>query len=156
MSYLNTRNLLAAIVSLIAMPAIAGGDGHFQTLTLGGNASQKIVSGYTTGSFSLSSIANSDKDNNPCIGYGSPNPDHVMVLENNFAKLKLQVDSGGRDTTLLVRGPNSNTVRCSFGSGKSKDAAIVDNNWKAGKYEIWVGSIEAGQRWDYRLSVEKQ
>lgn len=156
MSYLNTRSLLALIVALIAAPAIAQGDGHFQTLTLESNTKQKIVSGYTTGSFSLSSIANSDKDNKPCIGYGSPNPDHVMVLEDGFAKLKLTVDSGGHDTTLLVRGPNPNTIRCSFGNGDNKDASLVDNNWKPGKYEIWVGSIESGQRWDYRLSVQKQ
>ncbi|MGK7876750.1 MAG: hypothetical protein AB4426_26720 [Xenococcaceae cyanobacterium] len=153
---LNSRSLIALMVALSAAPAIAE-VANFEplTLALGFNREKAVVTGHTGGSYSLSSIANSDRHNKPCIGYGDPHPDHIMILENDFPRLKLQVDSGGEDTTLVVRRSNESTIRCDFGTTDNKDASIEDTNWKAGRYEIWVGSIEAGQRWNYRLSAQQ-
>ena len=159
---LKTRspNLIALIIALIAAPVLAG-DGNFQPLNLARNSGQSrwVVTGRTAGSYSLSSIANVASIPNlqgkkkPCIGYGAPNPDHIMVLEQDFAKLKLQVDSGGKDSTLVVVGPKDNNIRCDFGSNDRKDAKIQGRNWKKGTYKIWVGAIDSGKKWNYRLSA---
>lgn len=159
MQEINSRNLLllfAAIGIIPAIPALAE-MGNFEQLNLAAGFSKAaaVVTGYTSGAYSLSSIANNDIYGNPCIGYGDPDPDHTMVLENDFSQLILEIDSGGQDTTLIVRGPEPNTIRCNFGTDSNKDASIKDSNWKAGKYEIWVGSIKASRRLDYRLSVQQ-
>ncbi|OKH31784.1 hypothetical protein NIES2119_27835 [[Phormidium ambiguum] IAM M-71] len=109
--------------------------------------SSAIATGSTSGSFSLFSIANRDRDDNFCVGYStSATPDHLMTLQKNFPHLKLELRSG-RTTTLVVRGPNG-VIRCGIGS-------IDDQNWKAGEYQIWVGSKDEGVRGNYTLLVRE-
>jgi hypothetical protein len=124
------------------------------TLVLGFNKSKAVVTGYTGGSYSLSSIANSDRDGNTCIGYGDPEPDHTMILEKDLPSLILRVNSLGKDTTLVIKGPDKNTIRCSFGQNDTQDAVIQDRNWQAGRYQIWVGSLESNGRFNYSLSAQ--
>ncbi|MGF1481180.1 MAG: hypothetical protein ACFB4I_17130 [Cyanophyceae cyanobacterium] len=121
------------------------------TLALGFDQASAVVSGHTGGAYSLSSLANRDRHERPCIGYGDPDPDHILTLKNHFPRLSLQVDSGGHDTTLVIQGPNKN-FRCEFSS--SGDARITEPNWQAGTYKIWVGSMEPRRYWTYRLSVQ--
>jgi hypothetical protein len=152
---LNSRGFLALMTALIATPVLAQTP-NFGSLTLAPNFSPEkaTVNGTTAGSFSLTSLKNKDIHNRPCIGYGSSNPDHVIVLQKGFSHLRLQVNSRGKDTTLVVEGPDGN-FRCGDDSSGSKDASIDDSNWKAGRYLVWVGSIESGPRYDYTLSVQK-
>ena len=154
MLFTKHSSLLALSLALISAPAIAQ-SAHFGEFTLASSANKiaAAVTGRTDGSYDLSIIAKTDTAGNPCIGYASVNPDHVMILEQDLAKLKLQVDSNGKDTTLVVRGPD-NIIRCDFGTNETPDAVIEDLNWPSGKYQIWVGCIEPEQNWDYRLSVQ--
>jgi len=41
--------------------------------------------GSTGGSYSLSAIANTDRHNNKCLGFATPTPDHIIVLQQNFS-----------------------------------------------------------------------
>lgn len=116
------------------------------------DSSEAILTGYTGGSYSLTAIAARDSDGNACIGYSGVNPDHILVLQQDFSQLTLDVESGGNDTSLVVKGPD-HTIRCAFGSKSQPDAVLVDENWKAGKYEVWVGSLEANRQFDYTLSA---
>jgi hypothetical protein len=147
--------VLTAMIGLIAAPASAG-VANFKNLTLapGFASSAGIVNGYTGGAYSLSELSKKDIHNNLCIGYGDPKPDHIMVLQKDFPQLVVKVNTGGKDTTLVIKGPND-TFRCGDDTGSSKDATVADTNWKAGTYEIWVGAIESGQTWDYTLSVQQ-
>jgi hypothetical protein len=150
---LDRRYWISLLILSISTPAIAQ-EANFEPLTFGNSIRAATVRGYTSGSYSLSSLANSDRSNRPCVGFGAPTPDHIMVLENDFPKLALQVDSGGKDTTIVVRGPDKNTIRCNLGTDESPDAHLEDTNWKAGRYEIWVGSMQSGDRINYRLSAQ--
>jgi hypothetical protein len=141
-----------SIISLL--PAIAQEQVASLILATGFSQTAAMAIGYTGGAFSLASIANQDKYGNHCMGYGDPKPDHSMVLKNDFARLSLKIDSGGRDTTILIKGPD-NDVRCAVGQKQIRDALIRDRNWKQGKYDIWVGSMQPIQRSPYRLSVEQ-
>ncbi len=116
---------------------------------------KKTVTGYTGGSYSLSSVSKRDRQRNLCIGFADTKPDHILVLEKDFPKLNIKVDSDGYDTTLLIVGPDNKTVRCGDDTGKSKDASINDNDWKAGTYKVWVGSFKAGVRRNYKLSLNE-
>ncbi|PSB17662.1 hypothetical protein C7B69_17220 [filamentous cyanobacterium Phorm 46] len=147
--------LLAAIGAIAALPVLAE-TANFGTLTLsrGFDSPTAMLRGSTGGSYSLSAIANTDRHKNKCLGFATPTPDHIIVLQQNFSKLAIQVNSGGKDTTLVVQGPG-NSVRCGDDTGQNKDASIVDSDWQAGSYRIWVGTLEAGAKSNYTISLQE-
>lgn len=151
---LSRRSLVALIAVLSATPVLSQ-TANFTNLNLspGFRPSAGRVSGHTGGTYSLSSIANSDRNKKPCIGYGSETPDHIMTLQKDFPRLSVQVNSG-KDTTLVIRGPDNFTL-CGDDTGSSKDASVTASNLKAGEYRIWVGSIDPGKRWNYTLTVRE-
>jgi hypothetical protein len=113
------------------------------------------VSGNIVGSFSLAHIASNDQRGNLCAGFADANPDHILTLQSDFPTLSITVDSG-EDTTLLVQGPNDNSIRCGQDISRSDlDAQVTDSNWQAGTYRIWVGAHEQGQRFSYSLTVQE-
>lgn len=148
---------LASAVSLgfaIAAPPVAAETANFtrRELSPGFSPEDGSVSGHTGGSYSLAVISNRDRNNNACLGYGDSRPDHILVLESDFDALTLQVDSGGRDTTLMIEGPDG------FLCGEDVDTANLDDqvsgeSFKAGSYSVWVGTMEPGDRQNYRLLV---
>ena len=139
----------------VAKPIIAQSDNlnNFD-LALGVHQPNATVMGYTGGAYSLASIVNKDRYGNHCMGYGDPKPDHIMILKNDFERLRIQVKSGSKDTTLVIRKVEENDIRCGFAQHINQDAVIDSQNWQAGKYEIWVGSMKPNQRSNYRLSVQ--
>lgn len=149
--------LLALLTAITATPVIAE-KANFGTFTLPTNSNPLpgTVRGFTGGSYSLSAKSNRDRDQKACIGFADPNPDHIMVLEKDFPQMTIQVDSNGNDTTLLIQGPDENTIRCGDDTGKSKDASVSDRNWKSGTYRIWVGTFNPGVKRDYTLTVEQE
>jgi hypothetical protein len=148
--------LLAVLVASTATPVIAE-TANFGSFNLSTNfdPAQGTVQGFTGGSYSLSAISNRDRDQKACIGFADPTPDHIMVLEKDFSQLTIQVDSNNNDTTLLIQGPDKNTIRCGDDTGKSKDASVSDRNWKSGTYRIWVGTFNQETKYDYTLKVEQ-
>ncbi len=147
--------LIGSLITIPIVPAIAEPSNLNRLILVAGfNQSLTIVTGHTGGTYSLASITNRDKYGNPCMGYSDPKPDHTMILQNDFEQLSLIVNSGGKDTTLVIKGPN-NDIRCAFGRQQTRDALIKDKNWQQGQYEIWVGSMQPRQRKGYRLSVQQ-
>ncbi|MEG4284059.1 hypothetical protein QUB68_13105 [Microcoleus sp. A006_D1] len=154
-SHFKNGVLLAAIGAIATLPVLAE-TVNFGTLSLapGFGSPTAVMRGSTGGSYSLSAIANADRHKNKCLGFATPTPDHIIVLQQNFSKLTIQVNSGGKDTTLLVQGPG-NAVRCGDDTGQNKDAGIVDSDWQAGSYKIWVGTLEPGVKSNYTISVRE-
>jgi hypothetical protein len=85
----------ATAIGIVFLPVLAAANPKQFNLVLGLDGTKAIAKGHTGGSYSLLSIANADNYNRPCIGYGDPKPDHIMILEKNFSSLKIQVDSSG-------------------------------------------------------------
>jgi hypothetical protein len=148
--------LLALITPIIATSASAE-TANFGTLKLspGFEKVQGTISGYTGGAYSLSAISNRDLEKNACIGFADPNPDHILVLEKDFDNLNVLVNTSGRDTTLLIKGPDDQTVRCGDDTGRSKDASVTDKKWKKGTYQLWVGTFHPGFKLNYTLTVQQ-
>ncbi len=148
---------LTGLFTVITSNPVTANNSIFGKISLSANSEtvKKTVTGYTGGSYSLSTVRKRDRNRNLCIGFADPKPDHILVLEKDFPKLNIKVNSGGNDTTLLIVGPDNKTVRCGDDTGRSKDASINDRNWKAGTYRIWVGSFKARTRRNYRLSLQK-
>lgn len=143
---------LAIIATVVNGSAIAQ-EANFGKAALSTANPVGRLSGSTGGSISLPAIiSNMDYRNNRCLGFGDSKPDHILILEKNFPSLNLRVSSGS-DTTLVVLGVDG-IVRCGDDTGAQKDASIVDTNWKAGIYRIWVGSAAPGSQRDYRLTIQ--
>lgn len=155
---MSKASLLLTILTAIASTPVLANTANFGKLAVspGFDPTKGTVGGYTGGSYSLSAISNRAHNRNACIGFADPNPDHILVLEKDFSRLKLLVQTGGSDTTLLVQGPDSGMIRCGDDTGKSKDASIEDSNWKAGTYRVWVGTFNPGEKRNYTLSVHEQ
>ncbi|TAE60740.1 MAG: hypothetical protein EAZ76_01635 [Nostocales cyanobacterium] len=146
--------LLAAIASMITTP-VAAQKANFGTLTLtpGFKPETATATGYTGGTYSLSAISNRDKNKKVCIGFGDPNPDHIMILEQDFNKLTVAINSGNKDTTLFIQGPDDQIIRCGDDTGRSKDASVSDRQWKKGKYKIWIGTFNPRDKFNYTLKI---
>lgn len=152
------RQILALAAGLAmgcaaALPTLAQ-QVNFESFTLSAAAPTASVDGFTNGISALSNLAGRDRSGNICTGFADTNPDHIMVLQQDFPSLRLQVDSGGNDTSLMVQGPNDGTVRCGEDiDRRNPDALVQDQGWSAGTYRIWVGSHNQGQRYSYSLSA---
>lgn len=151
-SWLKLSGVLGLMV-FVATPVL-GQTANFGSLTLNAEKTTGMLTGSTGGSTSLPAItSNRDRHKNPCLGFGDPTPDHILILQQPFSKLALRVNSGGFDTTLVVQGPNG-VMRCGRDTGPKKDAGITDDDWSAGSYKIWVGTADPGVQRDYTLTVK--
>lgn len=135
-------------IAVLSATSVFAQTANFAPISIAPGFSVASASGSTGGSFSLPSIANRDRNGNFCLGYGgSQTPDHIMTLQQDFPKLTIEVNSGNRPTTLLIKGPDD-VIRCS-------NNRLEGTNFKAGRYEIWVGSQDPGVRGNYTLSVRE-
>lgn len=127
------------------------------SLAPGFEPNQARMRGFTRGSFSLPAIANQDRYGNFCLGYAASAPDHVFELEAPFDQLTIRVDSRRNAMTLLVQGPDATTIRCSSSDPQSGHGSVVlqDQDWSAGTYQVWVGSVEQGQQHNYVLTIQE-
>ncbi len=137
-----------ALPLLLATAAQAASE---MRLALGFTSTQ--TSGETVGSYSLSNIASRDRNGEFCLGYADRTPDHVLTLEQDFTDLTIAVDSGGEDTTLLIQGPNNNTVRCNDNASRRNRDPEIQDTFAKGTYRLWVGSFEPEGRLRYDLTV---
>jgi hypothetical protein len=110
------------------------------------------ASGTTEGTQNFTQMAARDRRRKLCLGYGSDQPNYVLTLTEPQPRLRIAVDSGGSDTTLLVQGPQGIDCNDNFRRDR-RDAAITDSDWPAGTYNIWVGAFSAGDRIDYDLKI---
>lgn len=140
-------------IGFIALPAIAQSNFGSVTLQPGFNAAQGTMRGNTGGRNSLPEMVEGrDRNGNICLGYGSSVPDHILNLSQDFDRLTLQVNSGGNDTALVVRGPGG--VRCGDDISRSnRDDRLTGTDWESGSYEIWVGTSDPAARHNYTLTV---
>ncbi len=150
--------LLSRLISLSAIPVAAWmfvlpalAQDNTEPITLSGSAAQ--VQGVTAGDYSLTALAGRDRRRRLCLGYGSAEPNHTLVLSKPARRLQVTVESGG-DTTLLIQGPQG--IDCNDNPGRNQLNAAVDySDWPEGTYRIWVGSFSRGDRLNYTLRISE-
>jgi hypothetical protein len=138
--------LASGWLAIAPMGQAVGQEANFGTLTLSAARPAGTVTGSTGGSTSLPAIINnSDRYNQKCLGFGDPTPDHLLVLQQPMAQLRLSVtSSGGADTTLVVVGPGG--IRCGGNS-------LTTDDWQPGTYRVWIGTTSPGLRRNYRFTA---
>lgn len=149
-----TLVITSSIVS--ATIAMAEATANFDGFTLDNTKKTASVRGSTGGNVSIPAITgSSDRSGNKCLGFGDSKPDHIMTLTQATTKLNLKVNSSGRDTTIVIQGPDGE-LRCGDDTGSKKDASFSGSNWNAGTYKIWIGSMAPSDRGNYRLSAQAE
>ena len=145
------RGFQALSRSSIAAAETASNFGTLTVSTSGGGTSTSMQ-GYTQGAVPLATIALEDDAGNLCVGFAEAAPDHVLVVSDALDRLTIGVTSRGGDTTLLVSGADGRIV-CGDDTGNSPDATVQLTNVTPGEYSVWVGTFDAGVRYDYTLNV---
>jgi hypothetical protein len=121
-------------------------------VTIDSNSPGSIeMKGVGGGSRSAQSIAGkASTSTGDCVGFVDGQPDHVLTLKKFFRSLTVTSESG-TDTTMVVKGPDG--VWCNDDL-RDKNAGIT-GDWKAGTYEVWVGSYSKSKSVPYTLKIDK-
>jgi hypothetical protein len=88
-----------------------------------------------------------------CPGYVARQPDHIMVLTDDFDYLRLFVDSGGEDTTLVLHQPSTGDTFCDDDGYGNRQPQIVMDYITEGEWHIYVGSFWPDELHPYALHV---
>ncbi len=137
-----------AIASIIALPAVAD-DSLFGEINLSPGFNRTAKNGFTGGTHSFTEQFNRDREGNLCVGYGDITPDYILTIAEDLPQLTLEVDSGGNDTTIVIQDRDRNIIYCGDDFNNSPDARLNYDNFPAGTYQIWIGSFDPNQRWNY-------
>jgi hypothetical protein len=130
----------------LTMPAQAQVYGD---VTLGSGFSETEVSGVGGGSRSAKSVAGTESTaTGDCVGYVDGQSDHSLILKKGFRSLTVTSVSS-TDTTMVIKGPDG--VWCNDDL-RDKNAGIT-GDWKAGTYEVWVGSYGKSKSVPYTLKI---
>ena len=122
----------------------APGASNFEDVTLstGFTPDPKTVTGTSGGAVNAQNL------NQACAGWVSTQPDHNFVAQTAFTNLRILVNGGSGDTTLVVQKPDGSYVCNDDAEGVHP---IVTGSFTPGTYKIWVGSYEQGQNTAYTL-----
>jgi hypothetical protein len=125
----------------------AGATGDFQNVTLGPGfvPDPRNATGSSGGPTNASSMGSTA--DGPCTGMIDSTPDHVLTLTHAFTFLKLHARSD-RDISLVVRGPGG--LRCNDDHDGLNP--VIQGSWPAGRYEVFIGSVDSGNH-RYTLSI---
>ncbi|MGB3296949.1 MAG: hypothetical protein WBA76_01675 [Phormidesmis sp.] len=145
---------VGAIALLGGMMLQGGGVSADELAPMTLTAGEAIAQGTTSGRDSLTQLAARDRRRKICLGYANADPDHILILIDDQPRLQVAVDSSGGDTTLLIQGPKG--IDCNDNARRGdRDAAVIDSDWPAGKYRIWVGSFSQGEQLNYTLRISE-
>lgn len=113
--------------------------------------------GFTGGTVSFTEKFNRDGEGNLCVGYGDVTPDYILVVSEDLPQLTLEVDSGGNDTTIIVQDRDRDILYCGDDNelNNSPDPRLSYDNFPAGTYQVWIGSFDPNQRWNYNFSARE-
>jgi hypothetical protein len=147
------KNSLPILASLALLGVVAPAQAQmYADVTIDSNSANPIeVTGVGGGSRSAKSIAGTDSTaTGDCVGFVDGQADHKLVLKKYFKALTVTSDSS-TDTTMVVKGPDG--VWCNDDL-RDKNAGIT-GDWKAGTYEVWVGSYSKSKSVPYTLRITR-
>lgn len=154
--HLNRALGLGLTFSLVTAGGAIAQNVNFDSLEMDAQTKAGTLRGQTGGTASLPAIvSNTDSNGQRCLGFGDPNPDHLLTLKQDLPQLRFKVNSGGADTSLVVQGPDGRILCGSDISRRNQDDQITAQDLKAGQYRIWVGTSAPREQRSYRLYVRQ-
>ncbi|MDJ0679037.1 MAG: hypothetical protein QNJ18_04155 [Xenococcaceae cyanobacterium MO_167.B52] len=145
-------SLISAVtvaVSFLAIPISAQHIATNTTLESQFTPNPLILEGMSGGKFKATELAKTEETaTGYCDGYVNLQPNHILVLENFFEFLKIEVESNN-DTTILVQGPGG--VWCNDDSYNTNP--VIQGEWQQGSYRIWIGSYQKNSSNNYQIKI---
>jgi len=144
-----SRTLIGALLALVFLLWSSPSFAAYESFRLGPGFVPDPATGSGTAGGADNAARYGTTPDGPCVGSIDTTPDHRLTLTGNFSYLRVRVTSPG-DTSLVIKGP-AGILRCS-----DDDIGLdpmIEGSWRAGSYEIYVGSLEArGQRYTISIS----
>lgn len=130
----------AAVVNPNAPPA-------FGTVSLrpGFVPDPHVVTGHAGGPVGASNL------DPQCRGFITVQPSHTVLSSAGFRTLRVLVNSGEVDTTLVVMAPNGQVFCNDDGGGDSGLNPVVELSTGPGPIRIWVGTYSSGASAPYHI-----
>jgi len=113
------------------------------TLTPGFTPDPHVVMGTSGGTVSATGL------HADCRGWVAANPNHLFTAAGSFTSLRLLVNGGSEDTTLVVQRPDGTYV-CND-DAEGHHPIIANVTFPPGIYKVWVGSYAQGVSANYNL-----
>jgi len=88
-----------------------------------------------------------------CRGYYAGTPEHVLDVPRDVEYLRLETDSTGDPTLMLVAADG--TVYCDDDGGEGLNSRI-EGSFPPGQYRVYVGSYQSGTSHRYRLLISSE
>jgi hypothetical protein len=80
-----------------------------------------------------------------CTGYATAQPDFNFTLSGTSSFLRVFVDAGNEDTTLIINKANGQWA-CNDDSNGGRNPMVDMTNAGPGLYNVWIGSYQSGTR----------
>jgi len=127
-----------------AQPAAPAVQSNFEDVTLstGFTPDPHTTTGTSGGAVNAQNL------NQACRGWVAQNPDHLFIAQTAFSNLRILVNGGAGDTTLVVQKPDGSYVCNDDAEGRNP---IVTGSFTPGTYKVWVGSYEQGENTAYTI-----
>lgn len=90
-----------------------------------------------------------------CTGYVTAAPDYNIAVANYGPFMRILVDAGNADTTLVIQQPNGSWA-CNDDAFSTTNPGLDFNGVQPGLYHVWVGSFRAGTRAPGTLTVTER
>ncbi len=126
----------------------SAGGSNFGTISLapGFLPDPHIANGVSGGTVDASTLSSQ------CRGHISSQPDHIFVATGQFNLVRVLVNAGSNDTTLVIRKPDG-TYLCDDDGANAGMNPAIQAMLMPGTYQIYVGSYLAGQNYPYNLAI---
>lgn len=128
--------------------AAAGGASNFGTVTVapGFMPDPSVARGTSGGAIQASTL------NPQCRGWVSQTPDHILMATGQFAMLRVMVNGGSADTTLVIQRPDGSYNCDDDTEGRNP---VFQGNFAPGAYKVWIGSYTQGENAAYTLGISE-
>ena len=85
-----------------------------------------------------------------CAGWIASQPDHIFVAESAFPDLRIMVNGGTQDTTLVIRKPDQSYL-CNDDGPSEGTNPVISGTFAPGTYQVWIGSYTQGESGAYTI-----
>lgn len=108
------------------------------------------------GPISVETEIGTDANGNECKGFIASEPDHTLVLRNDFPNLRIFVEaSKSEDTTMVLRSEDGTLTLCHDDISRDNPHPSIARAFTTGIYYVYIGSFEERKMINYTIVISE-
>ena len=107
------------------------------------------------GPISVEAEIGTDINGNECKGFIASEPDHTLVLRNDFANLRVFVEATSGDTTMVIRSEDGSLTLCHDDVSRGNPHPSISRAFPTGIYYVYIGSFDERQMTNYTIVISE-